>query len=237
MKSMRLFLAALAAAAAFGARADAADLGGAPYRAPPEGPYYERAFSWTGLYVGANIGHGWSDADWSFNGSSLAGNTGSGGLFGVQLGYNWQAGRAVFGVEGDVATAWMDGASSCPNPSFDCRHELNWMASLRGRLGFTLNDNRTLLYGTAGAAWADSKWSTRNVATGSAFGSDFSTSQAGWVAGAGLEHMLTRNLSARVEYLYYGFDPVTAPAGTLDAGPTKLDLSSHVVRFGLNLKF
>lgn len=235
MSKIRYGAVAFFAALAVTSGVRAADLGGAPYRAPVE--EYGRPFSWTGLYVGANIGHGWSNADWSFNGSSLTGNTGSGSLFGVQVGYNWQMGRTVFGVEGDVASSWMDGTSSCPNAAFDCGHQVNWMASLRGRLGFTLNDNRTLLYGTAGAAWADSKWSTTNVATGSAFGSDFSTSQVGWVAGAGIEHMLTRNLSAKVEYLYYGFDPVTAPAGTLDTSATKLDMSSHVVRFGLNLKF
>ena len=59
----------------------------------------------------------------------------------------------------------------------------------------------------------------------------------GWVAGAGFEHMLTQNLSARFEYLYYGFDGINAPAGTLDVNATKIDLSSQVVRFGLNYKF
>ena len=49
--------------------------------------------------------------------------------------------------------------------------------------------------------------------------------------------MLTANLSARVEYLYYGFDEVTAPAGALGGGPAALDLSMQTVRFGLNMKF
>ena len=53
----------------------------------------------------------------------------------------------------------------------------------------------------------------------------------------GVEHMLTANLSARVEYLYYGFDEVTAPAGALGGGPAALDLSMQTVRFGLNMKF
>ena len=49
--------------------------------------------------------------------------------------------------------------------------------------------------------------------------------------------MLTPNLSARVEYLYYGFDQATAPAGALGGGPAALDLSTQTVRFGLNYKF
>lgn len=236
MLRTRSLLAAVVASATLATAASAADLGSGPYRGGRDEPY-ARPFSWTGLYIGANVGYGWTDTDWSFTGSSLLGNRGGGGLLGAQLGYNWQAGRTVFGIEGDVATSWIDGTSSCPNPAFNCSHDLTWTASLRGRLGFTVNDNRTLLYGTAGVAWADTKWSTRDAATGAAFGSDFSTTQTGYVVGAGIEHMLTQNLSARVEYLYYGFDPVTAPAGTLDVGPTKLDPSSQVVRFGLNLKF
>ena len=49
--------------------------------------------------------------------------------------------------------------------------------------------------------------------------------------------MLTPNLTAKIEYLYYGFDTVTAPAGSLGGGPAALDLSTQTVRFGLNLKF
>ena len=49
--------------------------------------------------------------------------------------------------------------------------------------------------------------------------------------------MLSQNLSARVEYLYYDFNDATAPAGTLDAASTKLDPTMQTVRFGINLKF
>jgi opacity protein-like surface antigen len=49
--------------------------------------------------------------------------------------------------------------------------------------------------------------------------------------------MLTPNLAARVEYLYYGFDEVTAPAGSLAASSVGLDPSVQTVRFGLNFKF
>jgi outer membrane immunogenic protein len=111
------------------------------------------------------------------------------------------------------------------------------MASVRGRAGVAVNGNRTLLYGTAGVAWADVDYAAKDAVTGATFGTGFNNTHVGWVAGAGIEHMLTPNLTAWVEYLYYGFDSVTAPAGSLGGGPAALDLSTQTVRFGLNFKF
>ena len=114
----------------------------------------------------------------SFNGS----HDGTGGLAGGQIGYNWQAGRVVYGVEADLSGSWIDGANGC------CGHSVNWLASVRGRPGLTGFDNRTLFYVTAGAAWADVDYSS----VGS-----FSNTHFGWVVGGGVERALTPNLSAR----------------------------------------
>ena len=122
-----------------------------------------------------------------------------------------------------------------PGAAFNCSHSYNWLASLRGRAGVAVNDNRTLLYATGGVAWADVDYAARSV-TGP-LGTGFSNTHTGWVAGAGIEHMLTPNLTARIEYLYYGFDSATAPAGALGGGPTSLDPTTQTVRFGLNFKF
>jgi outer membrane immunogenic protein len=222
---------AIVAGVAFAHAAAAADLGGAPRRPVHDAPVpYGPAFSWTGLYIGAHVGYGWTDTDWgdAISGAS-ASNRGNGWLLGGQIGYNYQVRQFVFGAEADLTSAWLDGSSACPVPG-DCSHSYNWLGSLRGRAGVAVNDNRTLLYATAGAAWAD-------VDYASTTGSGFSHTHAGWVAGGGIEHMLTPNLTARVEYLYYGFDSVTAPAGALGGGPTNLDPSTQTVRFGLNFKF
>lgn len=233
-KLRKLTLAALSLSC-IGTAAFAADLEGPRrYSAPPE-PTYVRPFTWTGLYVGVHGGFGWSDADWNFSASTLS-HSGYGGVLGGQIGYNIQAGSAVLGLEGDYSGAWLGGADPCPNPAWGCHHDVNSLASFRARLGFTVNDNRTLIYGTAGAAWADTTFSAQDAAN-TPFGSSVSRTKQGWVAGAGVEHMLTQHLSARFEYLYYGFDGIHAPAGTLDTSPTKLDLSSQVLRFGLNYKF
>jgi outer membrane immunogenic protein len=242
MRTKRTAFLALVAGALFTPAALAADLGGAPRRAVvSDEPYYATAprFSWTGLYIGAHVGYGWSDVDWQYAlspGFSTS-HTGTGGLVGGQVGYNIQSGALVFGIEADLSSAWLDGVTGCPNLAFNCQHSFNWMASVRGRVGAAVNGNRTLLYVTGGGAWADVDYAATDAVTGTMFGTGFSQRHVGWVAGAGVEHMLMPNLTARVEYLYYGFDDATAPAGTLGAGPAAIGLNTQTVRFGLNYKF
>ena len=224
MFRLRTMFLGLAALCVFAPAAAAADLGGAKRGRVSEDPVpYQAPFSWTGFYVGAHLGYGWSDVDWqetnpSFNGS----HDGSGVLAGGQIGYNWQAGRFVYGVEGDLSSSWVDGGNGC------CGHSVNWLASVRGRAGITGFDNRTLFYVTAGAAWADVDYFSNG---------SFSDTHFGWVAGAGIERSLTPNLSARVEYLYYDFDAAGAPAGAVAPASANFDPSMHTVRFGLNYKF
>ncbi|HJU31621.1 MAG TPA: outer membrane protein [Hyphomicrobiaceae bacterium] len=234
------FYLALLASVASAQSAPAADLGGAPRRPVYDEPIpHQPAFSWSGLYIGANVGYGWSDVDWQFAAAPGigTGHSGNGGLAGGQIGYNIQMRQFVFGAEADLSGAWIDGATSCPDPSFSCGHSFNWIGSVRGRGGITVNGNRTLLYGTAGVAWADVDYTAKDKGTGAVFGTGFSDTHVGFVAGGGIEHMLTPNLSARAEYLFYGFDSVTAPAGALGGGPATLDLNTQTVRFGLNYKF
>jgi outer membrane immunogenic protein len=130
----------------------------------------------------------------------------------------------VFGIEADISSSWIEGGSGC------CGHGINWLTSVRGRAGLASYDNRWLFYATAGAAWADVDYSSAGFA-------GHSETQFGWVAGAGIERALTPNLTARIEYLYYDFDGVTAPAGSLGPAAADLDPSMHAVRFGLNFKF
>jgi len=84
--------------------------------------YYGSMSNWSGLYGGAHVGHADSDGD-----NGLVG--------GVQLGYNWQTQKIVYGVEGDI--------------SFLGNHSIDSLASLRGRLGYLIQP-RLLVYGTAG---------------------------------------------------------------------------------------
>lgn len=215
---------ALASSASLAPGAVAADLGGSRSKvvaaAPPD-PALPAA--WSGVYFGVHGGYGWTDVGWQ---DAISGNhNGEGGLAGGQIGYNIQTGRLVFGVEADISASWIEGA----NGNGCCEHTVDMLYSVRGRAGLTGFDNRTLFYLTAGAAWADVEYT-------SGLGRHSDT-QFGWVFGGGVEHALTRNLTARIEYLYYDFDAITAPPGSLAAGATSLDPSMHTVRFGLNFKF
>ena len=229
MQGLRAVALAFLLTSLFVPAAAAADLGDKPGRRkvvkvdPVHVEPDASPFSWTGLYVGAHFGYGWSDIDWR-EGAFTASHDGSGWLLGAQIGYNWQVGRLVWGIESDISSSWIDGGSGC------CGHGIDWLYSVRGRAGLTSLDNRWLFYATAGVAWADVEY--RSVGLGG-----HSDTQFGWVAGAGIERALAPNLTARVEYLHYGFDGVTAPAGALGPGATDLDLSTHTIRFGLNFKF
>jgi outer membrane immunogenic protein len=181
-----------------------------------------RPFSWNGFYIGIHAGYAWSDIEWS--GAFTDSQHAAGWLGGGQIGYNWQRGRLVYGVETDVSSGWIDGGSGC------CTHTLEWLYSVRGRAGIASYDNRWLLYATGGVAWADIDYASAGF-------SGHSDTHFGWVVGGGVERALTQRLAARLEYLYYDFDSVSAPAGALGGGVTELDPSTHVVRFGLNLKF
>jgi outer membrane immunogenic protein len=224
-RAVALAFALLFPAFAVAPGAAAADLGdkGKIARREPRPPAHDVSpFSWNGFYIGVHAGYAWSDVDLSgtFNESLSA----DGWLGGGQIGYNWQTGRLVLGAEADVSSGSVEGGSGC------CSHSLAMLYSVRGRLGIASYDNRWLFYGTGGVAWADIDYASVG------FG-DHSDTHFGWVAGGGIERALAPRLTARVEYLYYDFDSVSAPPGALGGLATELDPSTHVVRFGLNLKF
>jgi outer membrane immunogenic protein len=203
--------------------AAAADLGGRgkiAYSAPEPIP---SPFTWAGLYVGAHVGYGWSSIDWQ-DGMFSGSQNGEGWLAGGQVGYNLQSGRVVYGLEADATATWMEGGDAASG------HSVDWLYTVRARLGMTTPDNRWLFYVTGGAAWADVNYSN-------AAGSRYSDTHFGWVAGAGIERALTPNVTARVEYLYYDFDKLSSPPGSLGVGTSELDPTMQTVRFGINFKF
>jgi outer membrane immunogenic protein len=208
--------------------ASAADLRPA-YKAPaPVAAPYN--YSWSGFYIGGHAGVGWSEGD------------DSGFVGGGQIGYNWQfAPNWVIGIEGDFSGTSLSsgGGASVAGVTVTGGADLNWLASVRGRLGYTWD--HFMLYFTGGGAWADvSGGGTVSVAgLGSAAWSASGTA-SGWVLGGGGEWMFAPNWTFGVEYLHYEFDningSVSVPGFTV-SGNFGTDGSVDVVRARLNYKF
>ncbi len=98
IKRMKKVLLVTASLIALGAPAVAADLAARPYTKAP--PMVAAVYDWTGFYIGANGGWGSSRSSWDLAGFGAEGShDATGGTVGGQVGYRWQAGTWVFGVE------------------------------------------------------------------------------------------------------------------------------------------
>ena len=188
--------------------------------------YY--APSWAGFYIGGNIGAARHNARFDdFNtgnegnpGTESAGgcllNCGSylsnktGFIGGGQIGYNWQSGSFVYGLEADAswldAKAFTDWFPTRDNGNVTSTQSIDWLATVRGRAGLAVD--RTLLYITAGVAFAGVKNSIDTTFTcprcdpADNFSLIYNDTRVGWAVGGGIEHMLTPNWTLRAEALW-----------------------------------
>lgn len=194
----------------------AADL---PSKAPSySAPIYA---NWSGFYVGLNAGYGFGTSNWDVPPASTSPK---GAVAGLTLGYNFQTGIWLWGVEGDADWSGMKGDATCALGT--CETKNDWLATVRGRLGYA-GWNGLLPYITAGGAGGDIK------ASDSA-GSDSKT-KIGWTVGAGLEYALWTNWSVKAEYLYVDLGSFTC--STCSIGGTDVSFKSSLVRAGLNYRF
>ncbi len=148
---MKAFLfssaAALALAGAVGT-ASAADLARRPPPPPPtRAPVVVPPYNWTGFYIGINGGYGFGRSKWDGLPATLDVN---GGMVGGQLGYNWQFGQFVYGVEGDGDWTDLRGTNVANCPFAFCKTRNDFLATARGRFGFAAD--RWLPYVTGGLA-------------------------------------------------------------------------------------
>jgi outer membrane immunogenic protein len=216
----RLFLACGVLVALAGAAA-AADL---PPRAAPsyyKAPAYVPAYTWSGFYIGVNGGGAFGSSAWDSAGSF---NT-TGGLVGGTLGYNYQIGQAVLGVEGDLDWAKIQGSNAVAQTSD------TWLSTVRGRLGYAAD--RFLPFVTAGGAFGDIR------ATPAAPGlSGGSQTNAGWTVGGGLEFAVAGNFTLKAEYLYVDLGKFNCGGGCLAGAATdNVSFTTNIVRAGLNYRF
>jgi outer membrane immunogenic protein len=204
-------LAASAVLAALSTTALAADL---PVYAPTAPP----AFTWTGIYIGGQIGYQWGQEsassyslpDYTFYASEPT-STSEGVVGGAHLGYNWQYTPFVFGVEGDVDGSSYSGTGLDNTGELQATTRIPIEGSIRARVGFAWD--RVLIYGTGGVAFA----SIQNTfdGLGSPYvvgGSDSQTTgRVGWTAGGGIEYAIVNNWSVRAEYRYTDYGSFYVP--------------------------
>jgi outer membrane immunogenic protein len=196
---------------------EAADL--QVYKSPA---FVPPAFSWTGIYVGANVGAGFGTTETSVDVSSaltavtgtpisasapLVSETFNGFVGGLQAGYNQQLGVIVLGIEGDLDAAGLQGTAPCVLV-LNCTMKHNWMADVTGRVGVVAVD-RALIYLKGGVAWEGSNFTVGNSVTvaGTTLAANASGSgtQVGGLLGMGVEYAFLPNWSAKLEYNYIDF--------------------------------
>jgi len=235
---MKRILLASTALVALGGQVFAADMAVKAPAAAPVAPY-----TWTGCYLGANVGGGWGREAFTdptgvnFLPPGVAvGVDSSGVLGGPEAGCNYQiAPNWVVGVSGDFSFADISGSSRDPffaNKNIESKTE--WLASATGQLGYTWD--RWMLYGKGGAAWTRDRYDTTNPVEYDFTGTETRT---GWTAGVGLEWAFMQNWSAKLEYDHYGFGTDTFTLVDVHLGPQPATVKQQIdaVKFGIDYRF
>jgi opacity protein-like surface antigen len=226
-------------------------------------------FDWSGFYYGGHFG-GSLDED----ATGIVGNTTAlavlvkngiipssvtsnptGPLAGLQLGYNVQHGKIVYGVEADLSLAAIQGKSTtttfgfAPSATYTTtvNQNLQWFSTLRGRLGFA-ETNNLLIYGTGGLALGWSSYSANVHRNATLLKYDIPASanlvKAGWTVGFGAEYAMKEHWSFKAEYLYYDLGKESLTGNVTITGiatPPQLGYMfvtrGSMLRLGLNRKF
>jgi outer membrane immunogenic protein len=188
--------------------------------------------SWTGYYIGAQLGYGWGpssgtqNADGTFFPVVPYSIDSRGALAGGHIGFNYQTEALVVGAEADIEASNLNGSTAIV--AFDQTYFFNMkadtLASVRGRVGWA--QDRLMLYGTGGVAWGHVTTPPLDALDGW---------RTGWTAGAGAEYALPRSWSAKIEYRYTDL----GRASSFDSNLNSTDdnrLSFHAIRLGVSRK-
>jgi outer membrane immunogenic protein len=237
----KLLIVGAALAALIGTPALAADMA---VKAPPVPvvPMY----SWAGFYLGVEGGGGWAKSRQTDTFGVTTGNYNqSGGLAGGTIGYNWQWGNIVAGLEADMSWAGINGSVNLPalcsaGGGTVCFTNMRWLNTDRARLGVLVGaQNQFLLYVTGGLAGADIRSGQQPCAVPlAAFGQVASCgTKTEWAAvgGAGVEAMIVQHWSAKLEYLYTNFGTHTFYTVFIPVNVKENNV--NIVRAGVNYHF
>lgn len=198
-------------------------------------------FSWTGFYIGGNLGYSWGTSSStnlpnSGNGDAFNGEDGfsvqpHGWMGGLSAGYNWQYDNLVVGLEADLGYLGAED-SQADNFAFT-KAEYGGYGTVTGRLGYA--EDRWLFYGKGGLAFADIKNTAGAITAGAVDPFDFTSRQdvrTGWALGAGIEYAFQRDLSMKIEYLHMDFGD--DESGNFDGDRFRHENDIDTVKVGLN---
>jgi outer membrane immunogenic protein len=194
-----------------------------PAKAPSAPSYVPPAPSWTGLYVGANIGYMWAKTTGNFApfNTQFPWDAPYNSAFGgAQVGFNWQFYQFVIGVEASLdgningkrgSTVGNSLAGPCGfPPSTSCQANIAYVSSVGGRLGWT-PWSQWLFFAQGG--WANADISTNGLINGTntVFSPTSTHRQNGWFVGGGVDFAITPIVSIGVDYKHYDFNSDTHP--------------------------
>jgi len=253
----KLLLASVAAGAL--AAAGSANAGDLPVPAyPPPPPPYPYApppppppppFSWSGCYVGGHVGWGWSRTNFQDQNSTSAlidssglgrsaSVNGNGGIFGGQLGCDFEVGHNfVYGAQISAAGTTITGSGADPFALATLQSKTDFLGDLSIRVGFDWDG--VLLYFKGGGALAHNDLAYTGTGPFVGFDSSASNTPFGGVAGAGIEWAFARNWSAFVEYDHYFFSTYTTTFSFPGTPNFLVNVGQSIdaVKGGVNLRF
>lgn len=199
-------------------------------------------FTWTGLYVGAQLGYQWGSSSiiTITNRTGVAvinsGYNPDGIVGGAHIGYNWQLPSTSFvvGVEGDVDGSGYQGSGVSSTGFVNRTTNIDVEGSIRGRVGYAWE--RALIYATGGAAFAGIQNVSTNLVTGRV--DVFNNTRVGWTVGGGAEYAIDNNWSIRAEYRYTDFGSFNeALINSSPPNTARRHETDNAVRGGFSYKF
>jgi outer membrane immunogenic protein len=197
-----------------------------------------------GLYIGLNAGYSWQDLSGVFDNegdaTDLSGLNINGAIIGGQLGYNYQTGQFLIGIEADLSTLAQDG--TVVNDADDAladslNADIVYLGSVRGRLGWAINN--WLLFGTVGWGYSELKFTENSPNATPPFHGTIRLKDDGLVYGGGVEVLLAYGVSLRGEFLRYDLGRATPLPGDfedVDPGDYISSDNIDVARAAINIR-
>jgi opacity protein-like surface antigen len=200
-------------------------------------PALYQPYDWSGLYVGAHVGAGFSYRNWTLTEGATV-DAGDAVMLGGQVGYNLQAGRWVTGIEGDASWGNLKDESICPDGTNTCWTRQRWLSTATARLGYAFDP--ALFYLKGGAAFTHLDF-FKTAQIPSVLDESGGGNRTGWVVGAGMDYALANSWILRLEYDYLDFGSRSVPMTNIASGAFAKEVilrnKAHEVKIGLNYLF